>query len=312
MRTRTSAALVLGVGLTLIAEIGSGAAATLKGIVRDDATGEGLGFVGVKAVAGSVTLETETKSNGEYSLTGLPAGPFTLEFRKPGYEYFPTRRLGKISSTALTVEEVLLLQQNADDRYFQRAARRDAERLQAQANIGDAEARREAYGRAWARLEDMNIEPAGRAAYAQALTAQVPGVVDLKLPKLLDYAAVNPDALRRVHAQTAQALTTEKPLPDKKALKQQGLSDVVIADVAVSTLKRNPPSDTKQKDFVAKFQKSYGDATANTLTKALSEKKATFHGDDKTSKVKKEGDPSGGKGATHRDFQKEMHRERTK
>jgi Carboxypeptidase regulatory-like domain len=315
MRTRTSVALVLGVGLALIAEIGSSVAATLKGVVRDDATGEGLGFVGVKVVAGTITLETETKSNGEYSLTGLPAGPCTLEFRKPGYEYFPTRRLGKIPSTALTVEDVLLLQQNADNRYFQRAARRDVERLQAQANIGGAEARREAYGRAWARLEDMNIEPAGRAAYAQALTAQVPGVVDLKLPKLLDYAAVNPDALRRVHEQTVQALTTEKPLPDKKALKQQGLSDVVIADVAVSTLKRSTTSDAKQKDFVAKFQKSYGDATANTLTKALS----TFHGDDKTSKVKKEGkesgvvsDASGGKGGTHRDSQRETHRERTK
>jgi hypothetical protein len=293
MKTSTSLAVMLCAGLVLTAGIGSGTAATLKGVVRDDATGEGLGFVGVKVVAGNVTLETETRSNGEYSLSSLPAGPFTLEFRKPGYEYFPTRRLGTIPATALTLEDVLLLQQNADNRYFQRAARRDVERLQAQAAGGGAQARREGYAQAWARLEDMNIEPAGRAAYAQALTAQVPDVADLKLPKLRDYAAANPDALRRAHAQTTQALNADKPLPDRDALRRQGLSDVVIADVAVSTLKRNTTSDATRKEFVTKIQKSYGDAAATTVTKALSEKRddkrTTPHLDDKTPKVKKEG-----------------------
>ena len=308
MTRRTSVALMLCAGLVLIGDINSSVAAALRGVVRDDATGEGLGFVGVKVVAGSVTLETETKSNGEFSLTGLPAGPFTLEFRKPGYEYFPTRRLGTIPSTALTVEDVLLLQQRADNRYFQRAARRDVERLQAQAAGAGAEARREAYARAWGRLEDMNVEPAGRAAYAQALTAQVPDVVDLKLPKLRDYAAANPDALRRVHAQTTQALNTDKPLPDKHALRQQGLSDVVITDVAVSTLRRSTTSDATQKEFVTKVQKSYGDAAASTVTKALS---APRHLDDKTSKVRGS-DASSGSRATHKDSQRETHRDRAR
>jgi carboxypeptidase family protein len=284
MRTSTCMGLMFTVVVLVGADVSGGSAATVKGVVRDAASGEGLGSVDVTVTVGGKALSmVKTKGTGGYVVTGVPSGPFTVVISKPGYVFNPTNRDGKTPPGMVMIEDVRLSRQDADNQYFQMVAKRDVQRVQQETRGGSEAQRRDAYARLWDDVDRMGIEPGGRAAYAQALIAEIPDVVDFKLPKLSDYARVKPDTLRTAQAQTAGALNGDKPLPDKNVLKQQGLSDVVIGDVAASTLKASSTSDAAKRDFVIKIQKTYGDAAAITLMKTLeksvekkAEKKAGF------------------------------------
>jgi len=259
--------LLILLALPLLVEAADRRVVTLKGRVIDDATSEGLPLVEVK-VAGQQDLPAvSTDGKGNYVIAKVPAGSFTLEFRKPGFEFFPTSVKQTVSQGPAMIEDVFLLEQNApSDDYYTRLANRDVQRVQRRISGGGQPAQE--YGNAWSRLEEMNISPSGRAAYAHSLTTLAPDVTTLKLPKLHDYAAAKPDAIRRFQAEVERAVTSDTRLTAKAELKRQGLTDTVIVDVAASTLKKtNAPAEAKR-DFVTKFGRNYGSASENELKKA--------------------------------------------
>lgn len=259
-------ALLILLALPLLSEAADGRTVTIKGRVVDDATNTGLPLVEVKVVAGQQNLPAATTDGkGNYAIANVPVGPVTLEFRKPGFEYFPTS-VKQTVSQASTVDDVFLLEQNApSDDYYRRLAERDVQRVQRRISEGGQPAQE--YAKAWGRLEEMNISPSGRAAYARSLTTLSPDVTKLTLPKLQDYAAAKPDTIRRFQTETERAVTGDTHLTAKTELKRQGLTDTVIVDVAASTLKKtNAPVEAKQ-DFVTKFGRSYGSASENALIK---------------------------------------------
>lgn len=258
--------LLILLALPLLAEAANGRPVTLKGRVVDDATALGLPLVEVRVVAAQQSPPpATTDGKGHYTIASVPPGPITIEFRKPGFEYFPTS-VSLTVSRAMTVDDVLLLEQNApSDDYYSRLAERDLARVQRRISGGGRPTQE--YGTAWARLEDMNISPSGRAAYARALSAQSPEVRTLAIPKFQDYATVKPDAIRRFQAETERAVGGDARLTGKAELRRQGLTDTVIVDVAASTLKKaNAPVEAKR-DFVTKFGRSYGAASENALIK---------------------------------------------
>jgi hypothetical protein len=259
-------ALLILLTLPLLSEAADGPTVTLKGRVVDDATNTGLPLVEVKVVSSQQNLPVvTTDGKGSYAIANVPVGSVTLEFRKPGFEYFPTS-VKQTVSQAMTISDVSLLEQNApSDEYYGRLAERDTQRAQRRISGGASPA--EEYGRAWSRLEVMNISPSGRAAYAQSLTTLAPDVTKLTLPKLQDYVAAKPDAIRRFQAETERAIVSDAGLTSKTELKRQGLTDTVIVDVAASTLKKTGASVEAKRDFVTKFGRSYGSASESTLIK---------------------------------------------
>ncbi len=258
--------LMILLALPLLAEAANGRTVTLKGRVVDDATNTGLPLVEVKVVAGQQNLPAATTDGkGNYAIANVPVGPVTLEFRKPGFEYFPTSVKQTVSQAA-TVDDVLLVEQNApSDDYYRRLAERDVQRVQRRISGGGQPARE--YAKAWGRLEEMNISPSGRAAYARSLTTLSPDVTKLTLPKLQDYAAAKPDAIRRFQTETERAVTEDARLTAKTELKRQGLTDTVIVDVAASTLKKTTASAEVKRDFVTKFGRTYGSTSEDALIK---------------------------------------------
>jgi Carboxypeptidase regulatory-like domain len=257
--------LLILLALPLLSEAADSRTVTLRGRVVDDATNTGLPLVEVK-VAGQQNLPAATTDGrGSYAIANVPVGTVTLEFRKPGFEYFPTS-VKQTVSQAMTVDDVALIEQNApSDDYYSRLAERDAQRARRRVSGGASPAQE--YGQAWSRLEAMNISPSGRAAYARSLTALAPEVTPLTLPKLHEYAVAKPDAIRHFQAETERAIGSNARLPPRAELNRQGLTDTVIVDVAASALKKTAAPAEAKRDFVTKFGRNYGSASENKLIK---------------------------------------------
>lgn len=57
----------------------------VEGVVTDAASGAPLADTAVVVTAGTLAFETTTDGEGAYAVAGIPAGPFTVAFARPGY-----------------------------------------------------------------------------------------------------------------------------------------------------------------------------------------------------------------------------------
>jgi hypothetical protein len=241
----------------------------------DEATGDALRLVEVKLVVGKTVLSAAyTDYNGEYTFANVPARAFTLEFRKRGFEFFPTILEGKVPKTDADIWDIKmpvtsLIEKNAtSDIYYSSLAQKTVERVQKRLPKGGPEAQTE-YARAWSKLEKMKIAPSGRVIYARSLTKAVPEIVRFKLPKLQDYAVANPDAVRRFQAETERAVSGEAQLTDKADLKREGINEVLIVDVAAHALDESTAPVAAKQEFATKVGQSYGAASEAALYKTV-------------------------------------------
>lgn len=88
------------------------AQARIAGLVTDEATGASLAAVHVEVLGegGAVAAEAVTGPGGEYEITGIPAGMFSVRFTSPGWETVVTEAQS-VSVDATTVVSVTMTQQ---------------------------------------------------------------------------------------------------------------------------------------------------------------------------------------------------------
>src|SRR5687768_6502048 len=87
--------LLIGIAVTLFALPVAAQTGTISGRITDAGTGAGVASAGVRVLAGIRNVGgAPTDESGNYRITGIPAGTYTVEARRVGYA--PTRREGVI------------------------------------------------------------------------------------------------------------------------------------------------------------------------------------------------------------------------
>jgi uncharacterized surface anchored protein len=75
---------------------------------------EGVTIRATRSTEGEEARETKSDEKGDFELTGLPTGQYTLSFEKQGYKTFTTRKLEIVSGETTKLSRVVELRREGD------------------------------------------------------------------------------------------------------------------------------------------------------------------------------------------------------
>ena len=235
------------------------AAGTATGHVRDygkpsPTDGISGAKVWLQLAPGKQTTTVITDTDGQYRMTNVPNGAYTLVVDKVGYIPRPHEQTKLNIKGNILVPDVILWVENATTAYYEAAAGRIV-KMRANAK---PEIRAGWYTSQWGDLRAINLPPSSRAVLAKELNKQDASAAKLS-PEVQTYLAASPEEISKAEILFGNAIAGKGNIPEKDSLSESKLPQAVVADVVLSQLKDSTAPKEKRDAFVKEFVRKWDD-----------------------------------------------------
>ena len=244
-------------------------AGAIKGGVRDQGkkppdNGLSGAKVQLRREGGSLTDAVITDADGQYEISNVDEGEYTLVVTKVGYIPRPLERTKVKVGPDATVDDVELMQENGNDAYYAVVAkammqRADSDRVRVKANA--VSERDSALSYEWAYLQVIELPPSSKARIAVQLSKHDPEARD-SVPDLAAYLASSPQQITEAEQLFSRAIEGKSEVPGKDRLESMKIHQEIVADIVAHQVRSTSAPEAQRKAFISEFLGKWEDTLA--------------------------------------------------